>query len=260
MQDKRDFTSTIYISRRLLELGQFSFSPAFLANLLEISPRRASILAGQMAADGLAAEVEKGKYLLLGLEPEQVLSNPLFIASQLVVPCYVSYWSALHFHGLTTQVPQTVFCATTRRKRPVDFQGQTFRYVSVRPHKFFGYRRERLADLPILVADEAKTIIDGLDQPRYAGGLPEVAQALHAALDTLDLDLLAEYARRMDDYSLAARLGYLLELFGRPAPDLPASRSPVALDPARPRRGRLNARWRIVINVSPAELNLPGIG
>jgi hypothetical protein len=29
----------------------------------------------------LITEVEKGKYILLGLEPEQVLSNPIFIAS-----------------------------------------------------------------------------------------------------------------------------------------------------------------------------------
>lgn len=260
MSVNQDFTSSVYIVRRLLELDQFYFSPALLASLLEVTRLRASRIAGQLVTEGLAAEVEKGKYLLLGLEPERVLSNPLFIASQLVNPCYVSYWSALHFYGLTIQVPQTVFCATTRKKSPLNFRGQAFRYVLIKPHKFFGYRRERLADLPVLIADEAKTIIDGLDQPRYAGGLPEVARALRTALPTLDLELLVEYAVRMTNFSLAARLGYLLELFGRPVTGLPASRSPVALDPAQPRRGHLNARWRIVVNVPPAELNLPGIG
>ena len=130
----------------------------------------------------------------------------------------------------------------------------------IHPNELSGIRHERLADLPVLIPDEAKTIIDGLDQPRYAGGLPEVARALRTALPTLDLELLVEYAVRMTNFSLAARLGYLLELFGRPVTGLPASRSPVALDPAQPRRGHLNARWRIVVNVPPAELNLPGIG
>ena len=52
----------------------------------------------------------------------------------------------------------------------------------VKPHKFFGYRRERIGGLPVLIADEAKAIVDGLDQPRYSGGLGEVARALGAAV------------------------------------------------------------------------------
>ena len=72
-------------------------------------------LAARLKAEGLGEEVEKGKYLLLGLEPERVLSNPLFIASHLAAPAYVSYWSALHYYGFTEQVPLTAFVATTKK-------------------------------------------------------------------------------------------------------------------------------------------------
>ena len=95
---------------------------------------------------------------------KRVLSNPLFIACHLVTPAYISYWSALHFYGLTEQVPLTTFVATTKKKRPVTFQGLRFRFVTVKAHKFFGYRRERIGDLPVLIADEAKAIVDSLDQ------------------------------------------------------------------------------------------------
>jgi predicted transcriptional regulator of viral defense system len=256
----RDFSSTTSLARHLQAQEQFYFTTSLLATLLEIDNRRAYRLAARLEAHGLAAEVEKGKYLLLGLEPERVLANPLFIASQLVDPCYVSYWSALHAHNLTTQAPQIVFCATTRKKRPVTFRGQVYRYVLVKPHKFFGYRRERIGGLPVLIADEAKAIVDGLDQPRYSGGLGEVARALGAALPALDLALMVEYAGRMQDKSLASRLGYLLEALGRPVEGLTISSGPVALDPQRPRAGRFDPRWRVVVNAPAAELFPAGIG
>ncbi len=43
--------------------------------------------------------------------------------------------------GGSTQVPQTIFCATTRKKQPIQFRGQTYRYVLLKPSKFFGYQR-----------------------------------------------------------------------------------------------------------------------
>ncbi len=68
--------------------------------------------------------------------------------------------------------------AATSEKRPVRFRDFCFRIVTLRPRKCFGYRRETVAELPVLIADEAKAIIDSLDQPRYAGGIGEVAKAL----------------------------------------------------------------------------------
>jgi predicted transcriptional regulator of viral defense system len=70
--------------------------------------------------------------------------------------------------------------------------------------------------LPVLIADEAKAIVDSLDQLRYAGGVAEVAKALRAALEVVDRLTLVEYANRMEDKSLGSRLGFLLETLGQP--------------------------------------------
>ena len=134
--EKGGIPSPVSVARSLLAEEQYYFTPALLVSLLRLDRKQAYRLAARLSDQGLAAKIEKGKYLLLGLEPERVLSNPLFIANQLVNPSYVSYWSALHHHGLTTQVPQTVFCVTTRKKRPITFRGQTYRYVLIKPHKF----------------------------------------------------------------------------------------------------------------------------
>jgi predicted transcriptional regulator of viral defense system len=77
-----------------------------------------------------------------------------------------------------------------------------------------------VGDLPTIVADEAKAIVDSLDLPDYAGGLGEIAKALRAALETVDVDTLVQYANRMEDKSLGSRLGYLLETLDQPAEGL----------------------------------------
>ena len=247
--------SSISVARQLWQSDLFYFTPSLLADLLSLTRRQAYRLAARLEADGLVDQVEKGKYLLLGLEPERVLSNPLYIASHLVAPAYVSYWSALHYHGFTEQVPLTTFVATTRKKRPVTYQGFRLHFVAVRPQKFFGYRREEVGDLPIVVADEAKAIVDSLDLPQYAGGITEVAKALRIALETVDVPTLIEYANRMENRSLGSRLGYLLGLTGHPAEGLLCSVSPVKLEPTRPRTGHTSARWQVIVNIAENELS-----
>jgi predicted transcriptional regulator of viral defense system len=246
--------SSISVAQRLCQSDLFYFTAPLLADLLSLTPRQAYRLIARLRADGLVDAVEKGKYLLLGLEPERVLSNPLFIASHTAAPAYVSYWSALHYHGFTEQVPRTTFIATTRKKRPVAYRGFRFHFVAVSPHKFFGYRRERIGDLPTLVADEAKAIVDSLDLPQYAGGVGEVAKALRSALGTVDVPTLIEYANRMENKSLGSRLGYLLEVYGQPAEGLAHSVGPVKLEPSRPRTGHTVARWQVVVNLPEHEL------
>ncbi len=252
--------SPISVIRQLHQHDLFYFTPRMLADLLTLDLARVYRLVARLKAKGLIAEVEKGKYLLLGFEPERVLSDPLFIACHLVTPAYVSYWSALHFYGFTEQVPLTVFVATTKKKRPVAFHGFRFRFVAVQPRKFFGYRREMVNQLPTLIADEAKSIVDSLDLPRYAGGIAEVAKALRAALKVVDVPSLVEYANRMGDKSLGSRLGFLLETLGQPVEGLTHSDTPVKLDPTRPRNGQYVPRWRVIVNLPEAELQPLGVG
>ena len=252
--------SPIYVAKQLRQRDLFYFTPSILTDLFRLDRRRAYRLIAQLKDKTLITEVEKGKYLLLGLEPERVLSNPLFIASHLVAPAYVSYWSALHFYGFTEQVPLTTFVATTKKKRPVTFQDFRFRFVTVKPGKFFGYRREVVGDLPVTVADEAKAIVDSLDLPDYAGGVEEIAKALRAALDTVEVETLVRYANRMGDKSLGSRLGYLLEMLDQPAEGLIRSASPVKLDVSGSRSGKTDSQWQVIVNVPEDGLISQGVG
>jgi predicted transcriptional regulator of viral defense system len=116
--------------------------------------------------------------------------------------------------------------------------------------------------LPVLLADEAKAIVDSLAEPRYAGGVAEVAGALQAALPQVEVAVLIEYANRMGDRSLGSRLGFLIARLGQPVTvgDLIHAASPVKLDPSRPAGGTVDSHWRVNLNLAEAELAPEGVG
>ena len=239
----------------------FSFNSRTFSALFGLDKFQTNNLLNRMEKAGLVARIERGKFLLLGLTPEKVLSNPLYIGSHLITPVYVSFWSALHFHGFTEQVPRTVFIVTTHRKKEVTFREMHFQFITLKPHHFFGYRREMLADLPVVIADEAKAILDSLALPQYAGGLAEVAKALQIATseERLNTQVMFDYVERLQNASLSSRLGYLLELLGKSTEGLHPSKGPVKLDPQRSARGDFNQRWQLYINVTQEELFPQGV-
>lgn len=255
------YISSLSTAQTLLQHGLYAFNSRTVADLFDLDKFQTARLLHRMERDGLVAAVERGKYLLLGLTPEKVLSNPLYIGVSMVSPAYISFWSALHFHGLTEQVPLTVFVATTRRKSQMTFHGTRYQFVTIKPQAFFGYRRELVDDLPILIADEAKTILDSLILPEYAGGIAEAAKALQIAVSEkmLDVNELIAYAVRLKSGSLASRLGYLLELLHQPTEGLPVPQGPVLLDPHQTERGTFHSRWKIYANIPTGELFPQGI-
>jgi predicted transcriptional regulator of viral defense system len=248
--------STNYIIKTLFDKELYYFTVRDLAGILNIPVRKAYTHIPGIEDKGFIKSIEKGKYLLLGFEPERVLSNPFFIASHIVYPSYVSYWSALNFYGFTEQVPAMVFLASTRKKAKVEFNGFRFKYVLVNPKKFFGYRKERFGDFDFLIAEEEKAIIDSLDLPDNAGGVSEVAKAVYNAKDSIELDRLFRFAIDMNNRSLCSRLGYLLERFGTDADVLlnNASREYIKLDPARPKSRVWDKKWRVNVNLGDTEL------
>ncbi len=251
----------VSIAQTLLHHELFSFNSKTIGDLFELNEFQTSNLLNRMEETGLVMRIERGKYLLLGLSPEKVLSNPLYIGSHLVSPSYVSFWSALHYHGFTEQAPRSVLVATTRRKKELTFRETRFKFVILKPKAFFGYQREMLADLPVIVADQSKAILDSLTLPEYAGGIAEVAKALQIAVkeNTIDNFTLINYADRLGNASLSSRLGYLLETLGQSTRGLEASKGPVKLDPQRQLEGPFNRHWQLYINVDQDDLFPQGV-
>ena len=214
--------------------------------------------------------LRRGLYALSSTVPGVSDAHEFEVAMALVNPAAISHWSAIHYHGLTEQVPREVFVLTTTEgsvprirtteaKRPrggYPVGDTTYRFVQVRPERFFGTQKVWVGDARVSVTDVERTLLDGLSMPQHCGDFAEVLHAFEVGMDRLDIERIARYAFRLGAATVK-RLGWVLEYHGNDSPIIDRLASlPVKgyrmLDPTGPRRGPCNSRWMV-------QENLPGM-
>lgn len=215
------------------------------------------VILSRLEKKGWVERIEKGKYMVipLGARKGEYTLNEFVIGSLLVNPSAIAYWSALNYHGLTEQIPATVFVQTTSRKkkRELEIFGVIYRIVRIKEGKFFGIERVWLEDFQVNVTSREKTIVDCLDKPKLCGGVIEVAKALKNG--EFDFEKLSEYAIKIGNSGVARRLGYLCDILGLQI-DLPEvkARNYLLLDPTMPKKGEVSSKWKLVVNIDIGEL------
>lgn len=242
---------TIEILKSMAKDGQiFSFSQ--LHQKTQMKKEVLRVILSRMEERGFIERIEKGKYMIipLGSEKGKYTLHEFVIGSYLVDPSAISYWSALHYYGMTEQIPNTVFVQTPTRKKKslINVFGVNYRIVRVKREKQYGLRKEWIEETPVNITDKEKTIIDCLDKPQYSGGIIEVAKALKTG--SLNQQRLSEYALKIGNYAVVRRLGYLSERMGLKL-NLPPPKSKkyLQLDPKMPPIGFNDPKWRLVINL-----------
>jgi len=202
--------------------------------------------------------LSRGKYIIIPLEAgiEGVTTEHEFnIASHIVKPYAVGYWSALNYHGFTEQIPAWTYVLTTKRvkKRELTILNNRFRIVTLRPYKFFGNGKVWINEKHITITDKEKTILDCLDLPQYAGGLDLVSAAINEYSREIDFKKINEYVNKLKNQTIVKRLGFLCEYYGIKNTHLNKWRKLITagygkLDPTKERRGKYNNRWGLIIN------------
>lgn len=165
------------------------------------------------------------------------------VGQRIGYPCYLSFWSALSYYGLSDQRPFLQFLVTTRYRKSVG----NWKYITLTPRRFFGYCQK--SDLAI--AEQEKAVIDSLLLPKYGGGIKEIGKALQNI--NLDKEKLIRYAQRMGSKVVLRRLGFLLEGLGWKK-GLAGVRRNIGkgvqrLDPSLPWKNNVNKRWLLDVNL-----------
>jgi predicted transcriptional regulator of viral defense system len=159
--------------------------------------------------------------------------------------------------GLTDQVFQTIVVKTTNRVRSGNQKLLDYEYLvgNVDQAKTtWGLRAEWIEDTRVHFADEARIIIDILDDPSIGGGIRHCADILSNYMAEQDSGVLLEYGESLGNAAVFKRLGFLCETL-RLSDDAflkecerRLSAGVAVLDPSLRRAGSLSPRWQVRVN------------
>ena len=230
---------------------------------LEVPPNTAREIAFRLTEKGWLDRLFPGTYLIIPLaagEEAVYTTHEYLIAAHVVEPMYIGYYSALSHHGLTEQVPRTVYVVTPTRAQSREIHGVPYRVTTITEQKFFGLEPTSVEGTTVQVSDLEKTLVECADHPEFCGGLRELATAMRTADERgCDWFTVGEYLKRLDNGAATKRIVYLADQLGI---DLPAREELVAsftsgyslLDSTRPDTGSTDSTYRLRINLEPAML------
>ena len=223
-----------------------------------------------LSNNGWIARLKRGLYVISSSFPGMTPVHEFEIAMALVQPSAISHWSALHFHGMTEQIPQRVYITTTQavpisravkmrnisqRSFSREVNGILYEFIKIKPERFFGIKDFWVGEVKVTITDPERTLIDGLISPKHFGGWAEIYSAFESQISSLDFAKIIDYSLRLD-VVIAKRLGWIMEKAGVEDSILQKLETvPIkdyrVLDSSGPRKGTCNKRWMI-------QENLPG--
>jgi len=251
---------------RLSADGKTIFSTADAQVITNKSYDATAKLLSQMVRRRWLVRLVPGNYLIVPLEAglESIpMANRYVIAREVLgsLPYYISHYSAMELHQMTTQPVNTVYVTVPRRRVSRTIAGMQYRFIYATRRSFWGWETIwATAEEEVRVSDLEKTLLDGVVRPELCGGLGELAKGLWLRKHDLNDGRLVDYVQRLGHKAAAKRLGFLLETYDLSGPEsISALQSLVGrgydpLDPTLPDHGPYRARWRLRINLDPEEL------
>jgi predicted transcriptional regulator of viral defense system len=167
--------TNISVHKAIQRIDRPVFSTREISALCGTSLSSASQALGRLEKEGLLTRAARGIWC--------VTTDPRFTPFQLVPllagnhQAYVSFFSALHLHGMIEQIPQVVYAATTAHTRRRTTPVGTYSFHRMSPHFFSGYDWYR-GGRSFLIATPEKGLVDCLylssRKGRRFGRFPEV--------------------------------------------------------------------------------------
>lgn len=193
--------------------GKSMFSIADALAITEKSYQATAALLSQLVRKKWLVRLVPGKYLIVPLEAglESIpMADRYAMAREVLgeLPYYVSHYSALELHQMTTQ-PINVVHVTVPRQRASRMIGGTFyRFIYANSRAFWGAEPLWVDDQdPVQVSNLEKTLLDCAAQPHLCGGIGELAKGLWLRKGDSHSNRLVTYAKRLNHKAATKRLG-----------------------------------------------------
>jgi len=245
----------------LLQSGKLFFTLGEASKILSKSdPAAVRRLVSDMTKRGLILRIKDGLYTIIPYEKdaESFFPDWHLTAEALVQPqkYYIGFYSALDIHGLITQPSLVEQVVTEKQVVPKyrTIKKVRFEFITM-GKRFFGCDKTWIDDFnKVHCSDLEKTILDCVYLPGKANGVAEIIKAINKSISKINKEKLIAYLNKFESQAVTKRLGFILENMNelkdvREKINNEISSSYTLLDSSLPKKGKHNARWKIIDNV-----------
>ncbi|NMB66802.1 hypothetical protein GYA25_01970 [Candidatus Woesearchaeota archaeon] len=178
-------------------------SPRTISILKDVSNKYASLILKRYTEKNYLRRIKKGKYTSS--------YNIYAVASNLIYPSYISFWSGIRYYGKTEQLLNTIFVACTKKTRDIKFENYKIKFVKLSKKYFFGFKKEISTNEEVFIADKEKLLLDCLLFQKYSGNIDEIIKFIEG--ENFDIEKLKIYLKKINNQSLIQKTAFLLEKY-----------------------------------------------
>ncbi len=122
------------------------FTNQQLQELLEINKKNTQRhVARNLTEKNILTRLERGKYYITDTQP-----SDFEIAQFLYTPSYISFETALNYHGILSQFPMEITSATLKKSKTKKIEDKIYTYSQLKPELYFGYYKKTSKSLMAL--------------------------------------------------------------------------------------------------------------
>lgn len=145
------------VIQKLREKKIVLFTPLEFRRVFDVSKYAVQWFIKTHTKEGLFIKLRSGLYMVADYP-----ANNYLIANRLYMPSYISFDTALSFHGVIPETVYTVTSATTRGTREFKVGNIRFVYHKLRKEIYTGYKLIEYLDSTNLIAEPEKALADYL--------------------------------------------------------------------------------------------------
>lgn len=223
--------------------------------------KKATQFLSDLVKRGILTRIKAGVYLILQAgQINSQLDNWAIIARALAgsADYYISYYSAMRLHGMTTHATREVTITLSKRCARKTLHHIVYRFIYIKSTHFWGHCAHWVTKQEkVFVSDIERTLLDALERPDLCIGIPEIVRGLWVKQKEIDWRKLVRYSKKFHTIAAVKRLGFILELLGLGVQCIPSllkittpAKDYIFLDPNEPKTGRYVSRWRVRLNVN----------
>lgn len=221
-----------------------------------VKPSSLYVQLSSLVKRGYFGKVKRGLYYVIPPDSEPTDFSPaaLLVASKLTEDSRLIYSGAILARGIYHNFPHVIRITGSKRIGEITWGEFKIKFHHV-PAYELGFEEIPVSDVPVLVAREARIVVDGLYRPRFVGGFEEYLRVLDN-IPSIEPEEVVDYVFAYDRQGLVQKVGLILEInrerwgVSERLLKLLARKKtayPIPLDPSSKAR-RLVSRWNLWVS------------